>query len=179
MFRRICLMAIPLIALIHACDEGPSGLEDALRPGDTIGGSMVTKGAAQVVPLFAFCSPAFTAEPGVMTGNCSVPPLPELAIGHGWFATDASRRASNWEAFDWALYIDDARVDLEAFGVFDADLPMGDVTAKLRAWDVVISGLTAGPHTWRSVLDVSEAVDDGFHVTPAGRYELVINFTVG
>lgn len=179
MFRRICLMAIPLIALIHACDDGPSGLEDALRPGDTIGGAMVTKGAAQVVPLFAFCSAAFPAEPGVVTTSCSVPSVPQLAVGHGWFATDESRRASNWAALDWALYIDGARVDLDAFGVFDADLPMGDVTAKLRAWDVVISGLTAGAHTWRSVLNVSEAVDDGFHTTPAGRYELVINFTVG
>jgi hypothetical protein len=30
-----------------------------------------------------------------------------------------------------------------------------------------------------SVLDVSEPVNDGFHTTPAGRYELVINFNVG
>jgi hypothetical protein len=168
------------MALIIACDgNGPSGLEDALRPGDMIGAALVTEGAAEVVPLFAFCSSAFGAAPGVVTDECVVPAIPQLAIGHGWFATEESRRTSNWRSLDWELYIDGKRVDLDAFGFFDADLPMGDVTAKLRAWDVVLVGLAAGAHTWRSVLDVSEPVDDGFHVTAPGRYELVIDFTVG
>jgi len=30
----------------------------------------------------------------------------------------------------------------------------------------------------RSVLHASQEVDDGFHKTPAGTYELVVNFTV-
>jgi hypothetical protein len=179
MVGRRSLATILLAALVYACDDDPTGLENAIRPGDSIGGATVTRGAAQIVPLFAFCSPAFSAEPGVVTRDCAVQPVPELAIGHGWFATDESRRAANWREFTWELYLDGSRVDLDAFGFFDADLPMGDVTAKLRAWDVVVAGLTPGAHTWRSVLHVREPVNDGFHTTPAGRYELVINVTVG
>lgn len=46
------------------------------------------------------------------------------------------------------------------------------------SWDVVLVGPTAGVHTLRSVLHASQEVDDGFHKTPAGTYELVVNFTV-
>jgi hypothetical protein len=78
-------------------------------------------------------------------------------------------------------------VDLDAFGTFDADLPQTglpgydpgeEVITKLRSWDVVLVSPTAGEHTVRSVLHLSEQIDDGFHVTDAGTYELVANFTV-
>ena len=46
-------------------------------------------------PIWAFCVPAFL-NPGVTTTECNVPPLPELAIGHGWFSADEVLRESNW-----------------------------------------------------------------------------------
>jgi hypothetical protein len=49
----------------------------------------------------------------------------------------------------------------------------------LGSWDVVLVNPTAGGHTLRSVLTVSQTVDDGFHVTEAGTYELVVNFRRG
>jgi hypothetical protein len=79
-------------------------------------------------------------------------------------------------------------VDLEAFGTEDADLPLSpgqpgydpnkEVVAKLRSWDVVLVNPTAGEHTLRSVMTLSQDVDNGFHTMAAGTYELVVNFTV-
>ncbi len=87
----------------------------------------------------------------------------------------------------WELYLDGQQVDLDAFGTYDADMPQTglpgrdpgeEVITKLRSWDVVLVNPTAGAHTLRSVLTLSQALDDGFHVTEAGTYELVVNSTV-
>ncbi|NIO68115.1 MAG: hypothetical protein GTN71_03420 [Anaerolineae bacterium] len=126
-------------------------------------------------------------NPGVTTTECNVPPLPELAIGHGWFSADEALRNSNWQAMTWELYLDGRQVELNAFGTYDADMPQTglpghdpneEVITKLRSWDVVVGNPTAGAHTLRSVLHLSQQVDDGFHVTEAGTYDLVVNFTV-
>jgi hypothetical protein len=160
--------------------------EPAAQPGDRIGEMVLKTGGFEIVPIWAFCSPAFL-KPGVTTTECNVPPLPELAVGHGWWTADEARRDSCWEAMAWELYLDGQQVDLNVFGTFDADLPQTglpghdpneEVITKLRSWDVVVENPTAGAHTLRSVLHVSQQVDDGFHVTEAGTYELVVNFTV-
>jgi len=160
--------------------------EPAAQPGDSIGEMSLKTGGSEIVPIWAFCVPAFL-NPGVTTTECNVPPLPELAVGHGWFSADEALRDSNWQAMTWELYLDGQQVDLNAFGTYDADLPQTglpghdpneEVITKLRSWDVVVENPTAGAHTLRSVLHVSQQVDDGFHVTEAGTYELVVNFTV-
>jgi len=38
---------------------------------------------------------------------------------------------------------------------------------------------TPGSHTLRTVLVRKQAVSDGLRTAPAGRYELVVNFTLG
>jgi hypothetical protein len=160
--------------------------EPAAQPGDSIGGMSLRSGGSEGPPLWAFCSPAFL-NPGVTTTECNVPPLPELAIGHGWFSADEALRDSNWQAMTWELYLDGQQVDLDAFGSYDADLPQTglpgrdpneEVITKLRSWDVVVGNPTAGAHTLRSVLHLSQQVNDGFHVTEAGTYDLIVNFTV-
>ena len=160
--------------------------EPAAQPGDRIGGMSLKTGGSEIVPIWASCVPAFL-NPGVTTTECNVPPLPELAIGHGWFSADEALRDSCWQAMTWELYLDGQQVDLNAFGTYDADLPQKglpghdpneEVITKLRSWDVVLGNPTAGAHTLRSVLHLSQQVDDGFHVTEAGTYELVVNFTV-
>jgi hypothetical protein len=160
--------------------------EPAAQPGDTIGEMVLETGGSEIVPIWAFCSPAFL-NPGVTTTECNVPALPELAVGHGWWTADEALRDSCWEAMTWELYLDGRQVDLNAFGTFDADLPQTglpghdpneEVITKLRSWDVVPVNPTAGAHTLRSVLHLSQQVDDGFHVVEAGTYELVVNFTV-
>jgi hypothetical protein len=158
----------------------------ALQPGDSIGEMSLRSGGVEGPPFWAFCSPAFL-NPGVTSTECTVPPLPELAVGHGWFSADEALRDSNWQAMTWELYLDGQQVDLDAFGTYDADLPQTglpghdadeEVITKLRSWDVVLVNPTAGAHTLRSVLHVSQEMDDGFHATPAGTYELVVNFSV-
>ena len=160
--------------------------EPAAQPGDSIGEMVLKTGGSEIVPIWAFCVPAFL-NPGVTTTECNVPPLPELAIGHGWFSADEALRDSNWQAMTWELYLDGRQVDLNAFGTYDADMPQTglpghdpneEVITKLRSWDVVLGNPTAGAHTLRSVLHLSQQVDDGFHVTEAGTYELAVNFTV-
>jgi hypothetical protein len=160
--------------------------EPAAQPGDSIGEMVLKTGGSEIVPIWAFCVPAFL-NPGVTTTECNVPPLPELAIGHGWFSADEALRDSCWQAMTWELYLDGRQVDLNAFGTYDADMPQTglpghdpneEVITKLRSWDVVLGNPTAGAHTLRSVLHLSQQVDDGFHVTEAGTYELVVNFTV-
>lgn len=53
-----------------------------------------------------------------------------------------------------------------------------EVITKLRTWDVLLTDLEVGAHTPRSVLHVSQDIDDGFHATEAGTYELSVKFTV-
>jgi len=160
-----------------------------LKPGDTLDQMIVTREPPESngPPLWAFCAPAFSNEPGHITIECSVPPLPELGIGHGWFAVDEATRDANWQAMTWELYLDDHAIDLDAFGPVDADLPRTglpgrepneEVMTKLRAWDVLLSDLTTGAHTLRSVLHISQEIDNGFHANKPGTYELVVNFTI-
>jgi len=143
--------------------------EPAAQPGDSIGEMVLKTGGSEIVPIWAFCVPAFL-NPGVTTTECNVPPLPELAIGHGWFSADEALRDSNWQAMTWELYLDGRQVDLNAFGTYDADMPQTglpghdpneEVITKLRSWDVVLGNPTAGAHTLRSVLHLSQQVDDG------------------
>lgn len=160
-----------------------------LKPGDKIDEMLISTGPGEMdgPPIWAFCPPAFSEEPGVKTIECSVPPLPELPVGHGWFAADEAKRDASWKSMDWGLTIDGQSVDLNTFGAVDVDLPQTglpghdpdeEVITKLRTWDVLLSGLAHGPHTLQSVMHASQDIDDGFHITKAGTYKLLVNLTV-
>jgi hypothetical protein len=184
---KTCLIAVTVLVIVVFVVPGLlHAQETGAQPGDSIGDMVLKTGGAEIVPLWAFCVPAFL-NPGVTTTECTVPPLPELTIGHGWFSADEALRDSNWDAMAWELYLDGEQIDLDAFGTYDADLPQTglpghdadeEVITKLRSWDVVLVKPTPGAHTLRSVLHVSQQVDDGFHVTEDGTYELVVNFVV-
>jgi hypothetical protein len=160
---------------------------EGLKRGDSIDGMSLRSGGSEDPPIWAFCSPAFP-NPGVTTEGCTVPALPELAIGHGSFGIDEAHRDAVWNAQTWELYLDGQQVDLEAFGTEEGDLPLApgqpgydpnkEVIAKLRSWDVVLVNPTAGAHTLRSVMTLSQDADNGFHTMAGGTYELVINFAV-
>lgn len=175
-----------LILVLVFIWPGSAWADSPVKPGDAIGEMVVTTGGSEIVSIWAFCVPAFL-NPGVTTTECNIPAFPELAIGHGWWTADEALRDASWEAMTWELYLDDQQVDLDAFGTFDADLPQTglpghdaneEVITKLRSWDVVLEQPTPGAHTLHSVLHLAQTVDDGFHVTEAGTYELVVNFTV-
>jgi hypothetical protein len=160
-----------------------------LRPGGALDEMSVAKEPpeSEWPPLWAFCASAFSTEPGSITVECSVPPVPNLGIGHGWFAVDEATRAANWQAMTWELYLDDQAIDLDAFGAADFDLPRTglpgrepdeEVVTKLRTWDVLLSNPTLGKHTLRSVLHIDQEIDTGFHANQPGTYELIVNFTI-
>jgi hypothetical protein len=56
--------------------------------------------------------------------------------------------------------------------------PDEEVITKLRSWDVLLRNPAPGLHVLRSVLYLNRDVDDGFHITQAGTYELVVNFRI-
>jgi hypothetical protein len=192
-FRRIIkiIFFLPvLLGLVACAGNAPTSIPvSMLKPGGKVGEMILQTGAgeSQGPPLWAFCSPAF-ANPGVTTVDCTVPALPELSIGHGWWGKDQATTDSNWKSMKWELYLDGQAIDLAAFGTFDADLPQTglpgyaadqEVMTKLRSWDVLLTNLTPGAHTLRSVLNISKTVNDGFTGdTAAGTYELVVNFTI-
>jgi hypothetical protein len=160
-----------------------------IKPGGKIGEMIVKTGTVKLQgpPLWAFCSPAFSGNPGSKTTTCNVPPLPELPIGHGWFAATEALRDSNWKAMQWELHLDGQQLDLTAFGSYDDNLPQKglpgqdqskEVITKLRSWDVVLTNLKPGAHALKSVVRISQEVNDGFGATKAGTYELVVNFAV-
>jgi hypothetical protein len=182
--RRITLVLALILLLVVVAGCTPSEIQPSsttipmVEPGGSIGDMVLQTGAgeSQGPPLWAFCSPAF-ANPGLNTVDCTIPALPELSIGHGWWAIDEATRDSNWKATQWELSLDGQAIDLISFGTFDgAD---EEVITKLRSWDVLLTNLEPGAHTLRSVLRISETVNDGFFGdTAAGTYELVVNFTI-
>lgn len=159
------------LALAGACGEQP------LRPGDAIGTMSFSSRGEPAPSIWRHCYPAFPETPSERSTACNVPPVTRLAVGPGLRATSDELRRSAWSATEWEFYIDGRRVDLAGFGTFDADLE--PPLAKLRCWDVQLEKPTPGSHTLRAVLVRKQAVSDGLRTAPAGRYELVVNFTFG
>jgi len=185
----LCLiLALGLLNLLVGCEYLPTTPTTApmVKPGDKIGEMVVRTGASEATPIWAFCFPPTTL--GVATVECTVPALPELAVGIGWWAVDEVLRDSNWKAITYELHtIDGQPLDLNAFGTLDADIPQTglpghdpneEVIVKVRAWDVVLEKPTPGLHTMHIVYHLNQQISDGFAVYEAGKYELIVNFTV-
>ncbi|MBM3238720.1 hypothetical protein FJZ31_20710 [Candidatus Poribacteria bacterium] len=187
----LCLiLALGLLNLLVGCEYLPTTPIPApmVKPGDKIGEMVVKTGfeIGKTPQIWDFCFPPTTL--GVTTMECTVPALPELAIGIGWFAADEALRDSNWKAATWELQtIDGQQLDLNAFGTYDADVPLTglpghdpneEVIVKVRGWDVVLEKPTPGLHTLHIVYHLNQQLYDGFAVTEAGKYELIVNFTV-
>ena len=149
------LLCIGLLVLLTACQ--PAGLtpgNEMLRPGDVIDGMSLTTGAAEVPPLWAFCT-SVEEEGNATTSICSVPSLHNLGIG--CIFTIGSRELSEWNGSEliWEFFIDGQAVDLESFGVYETVLPamadhpslVREVFRQARTWDVVLTDLKPGQHT--------------------------------
>ena len=121
------LIGITMLLLAILAVSGVLYAQGVLQPGDGIDGMSVRSGGSQGPPIWAFCASAFP-NPGVTTTECTVPPLPELAIGHGCFGADEARRDAMWNVQTWELYLDGQQVDLDAFGTYDADLATPSTT---------------------------------------------------
>jgi len=137
----------------------------------------LARGGEPAPALWQHCYPAFPEAPSVRSTACHVPPLARLAVGPGLRATSDDLKRSLWAATEWELHVDGRRVDLAAFGASDADVE--PPLAKRRGWDVLLEKPSPGSHTLRAVLVRKQAVSDGLRTAPAGRYELIVNFTLG
>jgi hypothetical protein len=121
--------------------------------GDEVDGMILTTGAADARPLWAFC--ASNANGNVTTADCRVPQVSRLAIGHAFLGNDHAFRDMEWSQLNWELYLDDQYINLAQFGTYDYLLPtmapnpslVREVFMKFTAWDVVLTNLQPGAHT--------------------------------
>lgn len=126
-----------------------------LRPGDQIDGMILTTGAADAPPLWAFCSPT-PENQHVTKTECRIPPtLTKVAIGHVLNIVSEDSDKLNWSEFSWKLFVDGQPIDLNSFGTYDFAMPtmpsspspIREVFTMFTAWDVVLTNLKPGLHT--------------------------------
>ena len=153
--RRVQWLSIGWLVILVACQSaGQPGGGAMFRPGDTLGGMNLTTGAADVPPLWAFCSSA-PENTHIRTFQCRAPVLQALAIGHAFLLADEALTSLDRSELVWELTIDDQAVDLESFGTFDyvmpsmtkSPSPVREVFKKATAWNVVMTNLNPGEHT--------------------------------
>lgn len=142
----IALLVVPL---------GCGGDEESgpIRPGDDVGGMVLTTGTPGERDIFEFCDP-IVIEPGIYERQCAVPALPRVGLGHGFLAPSRRELAREWNAKSWKMTLDGRRIDLKAFGVLpDRRLvePGAGGLVWLRQWNVVLTDPKPGSHTLRYV----------------------------
>ena len=129
------LIGITMLLLAILAVSGVLYAQGVLQPGDSIDGMSLRSGGSQGPPIWAFCASAFP-NPGVTTTECTVPPLPELAIGHGCFFADEPLREAGWPLHHWEMYLDGQQIDLDTaayFAIADRDdLDYAEKLARYR-----------------------------------------------
>jgi len=157
---RVFLLAIfPLVAL--ACGQGGLhwsaiplvSVPRMLEPGDKIDTMVITTGAEDAVPLWAFCVPTVIND-RLITADCGEVSFSKLAIGHTFGVMDVVSEGHDWPDLKWELYLDGHPIDLNAFGIYSfvhPDLalspsPIREVFRSVRVWDVVLENPAPGAH---------------------------------
>ncbi|HSL47008.1 MAG TPA: hypothetical protein VK897_26460 [Anaerolineales bacterium] len=146
-----------VLAFFLALSQSPAKTAEAhvatLKAGDEIDGMVLTSGAKDDPPIWAFCS---TEESkGMTSASCWVPQMSALAIGHVFLPGDHAFAQMEWSDLEWELYLDDRLIQLEDFDTYSyivptvtSDLsPVREVLTKALAWDVVLTNLRPGEHT--------------------------------
>jgi hypothetical protein len=186
-FAHTLLLAL-LVLSLAACSlpvrsAPPAGVAalSALRPGDALAGMTLSTGSDQAVSLWLLCPPG--APDPVVTVNCDVPAVPQLAIGPSGFALPATAGARDWSRLRWELSLDGSPVDLAAFGTHEVLRPRKaahgrDAYFAFPAWDVVLSRPAPGPHTLRAAVQLPPISAKVLTVTGGPTFEWVVNFTV-
>jgi len=84
---------------------------------------------------------------------------PSIHIHERWYGGDYE---STWTETSWEMYIDDQKINLEAFGTMDIQ--------GMRVWNVILENPTPGTHTQHTVLTFAGDAPDS--------YERIVTFTV-
>lgn len=140
--------------LLSACQVVRPSNKEMFQPGDMIDGMRLTTGVKNAAPLWVFCSP-IQEFGNTLEAFCTVPPLPQLGIGHVFTIGSEKMSEWDWSELSWELYIDDQSVDLESFGTFEVVLPavasspshIREIFIRAKTWDVVLTNLIPGEHT--------------------------------
>jgi len=125
-----------------------------IEPGDTIDNMVVTTGADDVPPLWAFCSNSSEGI-GSYILDCRAPVLASLGIGNIFLYTDEAITKLDWSDLVWELWVDAQEVDLESFGTFGYVVPsmsknpspVREIFKRGTAWNIVLTDLKPGHHT--------------------------------
>jgi LPXTG-motif cell wall-anchored protein len=177
MKKRVALLTWLLASIVLVPSTLAAGT--GLKPGDKVGGAVLTTGLQGSVVLPLACAGQRT--------NCQLPPVAKLAIGPDWWTKDQAHLDSSWPLLTWELDIDGQQVNLDAFGNVGeleprkgapgapADTP---VNYPARVWDVVLLNPAPGPHTWHFVATFTKPTNDGWDDYPAGPHEENIQFTI-
>jgi pimeloyl-ACP methyl ester carboxylesterase len=177
-FLRYALIASALISC-SISKQILGGTGELIKPGDKIG-KMAVEQSSQVPyqNIWWFCeSIPDKHEPFSVSTDCEVPLVSNLDINLGWIAKE-SKLASNWDVMTYEMYIDDYKIDLEAFNWFETDYIAKGEDNKSRNWIITLKNLSPGMHTLRHSWTSETAVDDGWNINQPGTYEQLVNFTV-
>lgn len=130
---------------------------EGLKPGDRVG-ELVLKSAQDegAIPalLWDYCDPALGDSQGKPAfKECAVPQLSYLFIGSG--SGGNSRMTTEeldaiWEGLEWALYIEDQPVELEAFGTIDV------WDNSLRLWNIGFENPAQGEYRLRYAVSAAD-----------------------
>ena len=126
-----------------------------ISPGTRVNGMRVVQGTALTTQARLFsdwCDPVVLTA-GRRIRSCGrIPRVPRLFVGHGLWASQAAIERI-WNASKTEMWIDNQRVNLQAFGWTERTLskygPAGNKDVALREWSVTLVGATAGRHTIR------------------------------
>ena len=160
LLKVLLLAVLPLFVLACGIQGLPgsaaqlSSIPPMIEPGDKIASMVITTGAEDAPPLWAFCSPAQHLA-NTTTSDCSVPVIPRLAIGHIIMPGDDTLTRLDWSEISWQLTIDGLPVDLKRFRSHDFVLPamshdpspVREVFVQFTAWNIVLTDLKPGHHT--------------------------------
>lgn len=181
---RFLVIAIAVSSFIVAFSQRgiksnfPEGFlaDPMLKPGETVGGMVITTGAKNAIPLWAFCSSTKENDHSISV-DCGELSYGNLAIGHTFGVMELVPRYVDWEELIWEMSLDGHPIDLEAFGVSQFVYP--DVAPKAsrirevfrieRLWNLVLVNPTPGMHR----LQGQAQSRDG-----AATYTWDVNFTV-
>lgn len=175
---------LPIVLIVFgllSCDLSSQilgGRGVSIKPGDKIGEMIVEQ--SNEIPnqnIRYFCEYMDVYEPFSASTDCEVPLVSRLDISLGWMAKE-SKFESNWKEITWELYVDDKKIDLEAFDWFDSEFKVKGEDNKQRAWVITLKNLAPGVHTLKQKWKSRIAIDDGWNVYQAGEYQQTVNFTV-
>ena len=151
-----------------------SSVPPMIEPGDKIDNMVVTTGAEDATPLWAFCQPTMNNDHLIMLA-CGEVSFSRLAIGHTFGVMDLALEESDGTELTWELYLDGNPIDLDSFGTYsfiqpeltNDPSPIKKGFRSVEGWDVVIENPTPGAH-----------IISGHARSGDKTYTWVVNFTV-